>query len=274
MTPEEMARIVADPNVTNEAFRLIMFVASLGPGEHEITSDELRMVLGCKSDTPVQKARQRAVNLNYIEWRQGGKGHGNVFRYLRPAAQVNAIPMPHGTGKPTVVVVEEGRSNSPLSPPVVAIGRLADDAQALIEAERELLGDAVKPLVSYLRRRVRPENQEPYVGRVIGALKPECMNPQWKDAAGASIPLELRPAIMADALNELATADESKGRKWDAGDWGNLRNKLYSLIRLVNAPPLPRATGTDGKRARAGPRSDSPPDAQDYTLKPFRGLNG
>lgn len=272
MTQQQL-RLLNDSRLSDAARILGFYLSTLPEGPQEMKHDSLAVLLHGtpNADTVGRHLRQLVVH-GYANKASGGGRGSPRYEWREVSTRENsraddALPAKIHGQRPSVVVV--GSSN-PLNPPV-ELKPLATDASALIEAERETLGECVKPLGSYLRRRVTPDSQEPYVGRVLSALDPECMNPQWRDATGAVIPMPRRRAIMADALNELATADETKDRKWKSGDWGNLRNKLLGLIRAENAPPI-RATGTNG--ARASPR-DRPADTQDY--KPsthFEGFNG
>lgn len=270
MTPAE-AEVVTDPNLTPDASRLVLYLMSLGDGEHEVPPNRLQLLLRCGGNKPVYAARACAKEAGYLDWRAGGNAHSTRYRLVAPQGNQDADWSPPRATNPDVV--EEDGDVLPPSPPVADLAPLADDAAALIEARRERLGEAVPPLVSYLRRRVRPDRHEPYVGWVVGVLDPECMNLSWKDATGMPIPQARRPAIVALAINELATADE-KTRTWGEGDVGNLRNKLRGLIALENAPPIQKkAAGADnvGGRERRGKQ---PMDQQQYTpTTEWKGFN-
>lgn len=283
-----ISQILTDGSLTPDACRIVLYVMQLGDGVHEIPHRRFAPLLNHPGAKRLRSAIQLAVDLGYLERTAGGRGHHDRYEFrippranlsdnMTPEANLNGDRLPPEAKLSGPVVVVEAGVNPPIVPPSPSIGPLADDAERLIEAEAEVIADAVKPLRSYLRRRVPPERQEPYVGRVIAALSPYCLNPQWRDATGSTIPIERRPALMADALNELATADEDGDRRWKAGDFGNLRNKLLALMRLENETPVPapaRAAGGWGRR-RDGPR-DRPADWQDYGegTTEFTGLNG
>lgn len=276
MTKQQM-RLLNDSALSDAARILGFYLSTLPAGPQVMKHKELAVLLHNTPNaaTVGRHLRQLEVHGYATVSSEGGKG-SPVYEWVdsspvdKTLAEA-ALLSNKRQEKPAVVV--EDVSNTPLVPPL-ELKPLAADADALIGAELSLLGECVKPLSSYLRRRVHPDRQEPYVGRVLAALGRECLNPQWRDATGAVIPLARRPAIMADALNELATADEDKGRAHGAGDWNNMRNKLLGLIGAENAPPPQfRATGTGG--ARASPRSRQPdPMPDDEGATHFQGLNG
>ncbi len=93
MTPEQLSRLAADPKLTPDAVRLVLYVASLGEGEHEIDAEMLRMLLRCKGDKPIYNAREAARG--WLRWRQGGRQHANRYEYLAPQEEVNEGAAPY-----------------------------------------------------------------------------------------------------------------------------------------------------------------------------------
>lgn len=271
MTPGQI-RLMNDSRLSDAARILGFYLSTLPDGPQEMKYAGLRVLL---HNTPNQQTVGRHLSqLDVYGYAKlvspGGKG-SPVYEWVADSGAENSIAEAEDSSLPVnkqqqkaPIVVEEGVLNTPLVPPL-QLKPLAPDAEELIHAEKETLGECVKPLGSYLRRRVVLDRQEPYVGRVLRALKPDCMNPQWRDATGAVIPMKRRQSIMGEALNELATADEEHGRRHSSGDWNNLRNKLMGLIQAENSPP-PKyaATGTDGGN-RGPPRRDKPADSQPYT---------
>jgi hypothetical protein len=258
-------KLLNDAALSDAARILGFYLSTLPAGPHEMPYAELSVLLhNTPNRATVGKHLRQLCARGYARLVSSGGSGSPCYEWLDSECnKVNADDALRAEKRtqdaPHVVVVVEDRK----IPPIVPLKPLAPDAEALIEAERERLGECVKPLMSYLRRRVPPDRQEPYAGRVVGALKPETLNPQWKDATGQAIPMPRRRAIMADALNELATVDEVKGRAHGEGDWNNLRNKINNLCKFENAPPL-QSTGTDGYRSRAGPRGKAPADQNDY----------
>jgi hypothetical protein len=253
VTPEEMARIVADPHVTNEAFRLIMFVASHGPGEHDIEADELRMVLGCKDDRVVRAARERAARLGFIEWRRTGRG--NTYRYADHAQNAQSDHAKSAQSAPPVVV-----DDGDITPLVPLEHPVAVKAMQAIGAAEEKLVGCRGARVDYLQARVPEHRQYAYVQSVVAWID----NPltAFRGPNGMPVPQEERTKLLAVALNEMNATNEGK-RKHDEGDPANLKNKLGFVIRDRYAEHQ-KATGTDGHRTRAGPRGKAPADQNDY----------
>jgi hypothetical protein len=253
MTPEELARIVADTELSNEAVRLILFVASK-PGEHEIESDELRVVLKCTSDTPVYGARKRAERLGYIRWKRGGKGHGNVYEYLPP--KLESVP----EQSQTVRVGSRAESNGPSSttgldnnnPPMSP--RRSDG----LEAAREYMGEiAVETaLGSSVLNRIR----------LIGLLGMYGPNGTQSDRVFTGVSPPDRGKILATAVTRFALeADKYTNRVFEsylirARD-GNYDRRPAPERRQpdrggtgrTSPSQSRRPTGTEGVNPRRGP---------------------
>jgi hypothetical protein len=247
--PSELAQIVADPRLTSDAVRLVLYVRELGPGEHEIDAADLRLLMGCRSSKPVYAARKVAIDRGYLRFREGGQGHSNRYEYVAPQGDLSENRLPHkATYSPPVV---EGGD---VVPPMVPLHPIAPDAEKALERHDEVLTGCRGPLRDYLRRRVQPPRQASYVHDI--ASKIEGMGFQWHGT-----PLTERVRFVNGALNELAATEESTEYKYPPGDPRNLRTKIGILLAerfRGNA----KATGTDGKRS-TGRRGD-PPDKQQY----------
>lgn len=245
---QRVAEIVNDPRLTPDAVRLILAVATRGEGPQEIEADDLRLLLGCKSERPVYNARDRATRHGYIRWKQGGKAHANVYEYLGHRYEVKADTSATGTRYSRVD--DEGD----VVPPIVPLWPLSPEAEAAIERHAKLLTGCRDALRDYLRRRVTPPRQSAYVNDIAGKINGLGFN--WKGLAAES-----RPGLVAASLNELAATDEASQYKNPAGDPRNLRTKLGIMVDGANGWGGRRqATGSDGRRS---PR-DLPADQQDY----------
>lgn len=270
MTPGQM-RLMKDSRLSDAARILGFYLSTLPAGPHEMKHQCLRVMLhnAPNSQTVGRHLNQLAL-FDYARLvSSGGKG-SPVYEWIADSAAENSeadevLPVNKQQEKPPLLVVGSESVDSPKVPKP----ELEASAKALIDSERSILGDCIKPLAGYLVRRVKPDRQEPYVGRVLSCLKPDCLNPPWKDATGANIPLARRPGILADALNELATVDEAKDRIHPVGDMRNLLNKVQGLCKVENAPPI-ASTGVPKPRrfnADPGPPALSTPKAGDELVK-------
>lgn len=80
-----LADVVADPALTAEACRVVVYVWSLGEGWHEIEAGTLRALLGRGDGSPcgtrkLREAIRVASEAGYIERQEGGRGHSPRFR--------------------------------------------------------------------------------------------------------------------------------------------------------------------------------------------------
>lgn len=87
----EAAALAADPMLPPDAYRLIMYVATLGTGEHEIDAEVLRAILRCKGDKPVYAARTAARRYG-LSWRSGGRDHSNRYSFAPGGDLSNSSP--------------------------------------------------------------------------------------------------------------------------------------------------------------------------------------
>lgn len=267
MDADQLAAMAADPRLSPDAFRVIVYVAGLGvPGETQIVKSEDLSIILQGGEKPIRSAVRRAEHCGYLKVDCGGRA-GHKLTYTPsgkslPQGRRSALnPSPRGGIPP--LVVEEGEVVNPLSPP--------DDhplsvraMQAISDAAEKLAG-CRGSLVDYLHARVPEPRQYGYVQSVVSWLD----NPAqaFRGSSGGVIPAEERVKILAVALNEMAASDESKYAA-PVGDVRNVKNKVSALAKSHDR----KATGTYG--ARASPR-DQPSDTQVYTpTETFRGFNG
>jgi hypothetical protein len=264
ISADELLRAATDPRLSPDAYRMFVVIASRGDDWHEIEADEFRVLLDCKSDNPVYRARERLVRLGLIEWKQGGRHHANQYRYLAQVVEVNAIPRSGGGGKAPVVVGEGEDTTNPLSPPVRF--PLHVKAMQAISVSSGKLEGCRGALVDYLQSRVASDRQYAYVQSVVSWI--DNPNQVFQTGDGTPVPPPERVKLLAVALNEMAASDESKYHA-PVGDVRNVRSKLSALAKAMDRKP---PTGN----ARASPRSrDLAPDTQVYTpTETWRGFNG
>lgn len=257
---QQVADIVNDPRLTPDAVRLVLAVATRSEGPHEIETDDMRMLLGCKSERPIYNARERATRHGYIRWQQGGRGRSIVYEYIGPRYEAKAKTSDTGPNQARV------DDDEVVEPPVVPLWPLSPEAEAAIERHATLLTGCRDALRDYLRRRVPSPRQSAYVNDIAAKINGLGFN--WKGLAAES-----RPGLVAASLNELAATDEASQYKNPAGDPRNLRTKLGIMVDGANGWGGRRqAAGSDGRR---NPR-DQPPDQQDYGegTTEWKGMNG
>lgn len=256
----DLARLAADPSLTPDAFRLLAYVASLGQGEHEVPSDVLRMLLRCRGDKPIYEARVIAQRHGLV-WKQGGRGHANVYGYLAPQGGVSDTS-PQETTQVTEYVPPQGEVNGYLAPgddvsATVGGGSssrkekqveqsrahedgfpqsypLTDKAIAAIADQGEKFKGFRGALTDYLQVRVRPDRQGWYV-LTIAAWMDGTDASVFRLADGSRVPTDEIPGLIATALNELLASGEKdaipKPMKYGDGDPRNLKTKLGVLCR-------------------------------------------
>jgi hypothetical protein len=256
----DLFALLMDParNLSPEARVLLLHVTDMGPGVHEIAYSTLMRLLQIRDPKKLRRVLTECEDAHWLKVdRRGNNGRHPRFELRVPESttltqgRVPENPPLRASSVPDFGTLpsrkkEKEEEGSARARDGMDLAPLAPDAEALIEAEAELLGHARKPLVSYLRRRVALDKQEPYVGTALGWLRGMGFN--WRDATGSSIPMERWAEYLAVALNELATAEE-KSRKWAQGDTANLYNKLLNVCQRENAPAFQR-TGTDNRRER------------------------
>ena len=262
MDPEHIAAIVADPRLTPDAVRLILYVALRGDGEHEIESETLRILLRCSGQGPVRTAVKRASHAGYLSWRQGGRSHANRYRYLAPEAEL-CTHTAASNARYASPVEEEGGEDSPLKP-----RRLAPEAKEAIEALADQLNGCEGALQDYLGARVDPDRQCPYVRTVASWLADP--DTHFRLRNGEVVPPPKRTKVLAEAIHELHATDERE-RKYKTGDPANLKTKLRVVLdqrgQSIPAPP-----GLPGPpQSRRGSRR-RPMDEQTYTPQEFTGF--
>lgn len=249
----DITAVIADARLSPEACRIVLYVASMGDGAHEVSHREFARVLQNPGQKKLREAIQDATDL-YLNRTAGGRGHNDRYEFrCATSVQPKSDRVAPGAHLKPTVVGGEG-SSTPFDSPVDQYP-LAVNAMKAISDSAEKLEGCRGALVDYLQARVKTDRQYSYVQAVVSWLD----NPAqvFNDATGARVPQAERVKLLAVALNEMAASDESM-YKAPVGDVRNVKNKLFALAKGFGR----KATGTDGPK-RYGKR-DAPADAQTY----------
>lgn len=241
--PHFAAYIVADPNLTPDAVRLALYVASLGEGEHEIPANKLQSLLRCRGNKPVYAARAILADEGILDWRAGGNSHSTRYRLVVSQGDQSADRSPPRATNPAPIEDEGDDAITPVVPLLV----VSAETDAAIEQHAERLAGCRGALRDYLRKRVHPDRQTSYVHDVAGKLGG--LGFTWRNQDGRPVPKDEWPGLFAAALNELAATDEETEYRYPPGDPRNVRTKLGILVGQWGREPRKQqqATGTDGR---------------------------
>lgn len=249
-----LAELVANPALTPDALRLILYVASLGEGEHEIPTDTIQMLLRCGGERPIYRAREVAERHGLV-WRRGGRGHHNVYGW----SGLGADSLDNSAQKPTQVILDPAPELTQVgyvgveadsSPPVV-VGSSKEAVAVASAHAREGFGVSEKAtevmaqhngsftgfrgtLRDYLQARVPPDRQHWYV-QTLAAWIAGTDQSVFRLQNGDRVPASEIPGMIAAGLNELLATGEKdakpKPMKYADGDVRNLKTKLSVLCQ-------------------------------------------
>jgi hypothetical protein len=240
MLPTELLAVVSDQGLTDAARVIAVRLYAMGDDWHELSPDDFsRMVAGYPQRDTVRKHLRQLEMAGYVERQAGGKGHSDRFRFgfsvgaeSQPkndrvgqesdskvlASEPNPTLTPRSSSKEEIAALEPPISPLPLS----------DAATRALDQHDDLLSGCRGALTDYLTASVPPPRQQPYVQSLATYLNG--FGIQWQNAEGETIPKDQRTGIIAAALNELGSQDETS-MKNPVGDIRNLRTKLGILTR-------------------------------------------
>lgn len=78
---KDCLRLLVDARLSTDARTVALYVASMGPGEHEVPAGALRRLLNQAGEKRVRQAVQDAADLKWISRREGGRGHSPVLEF-------------------------------------------------------------------------------------------------------------------------------------------------------------------------------------------------
>lgn len=260
----ELAEVMGDASLSPEARVLIVHIAMLGDGEHEISYRSLSRLLCQIGEKKLRQAVQDAAETGWITVNtQAGRGHHPRFEFSpsKRAELKDSYAQKDELKKDSYAENDKlnGDSRAGVTTQVVSLPTEEDEeeegARALddqtehrIQQEAAVLDEAIEPLRDYLLLRVPPDRRGAYVGGVTSLLR-HATTFDWSTSPGTQVPVPKRSGYVADALSELAASDEAKGHSRPVGDLGNLKTKLQVLLK----PPKPNgkhAAGTEASRVR------------------------
>lgn len=286
----DQARLLADTRLSPAAVVLGLRISALGAGEHRLDADQLSAMLQRSPSRNTVSALIRELRLHgYVDQVQGGgNGRGAAYQWLggnpipaQPVVQESSEeasggPILHNTlgmngnhaqpigqeGVHAHHTVQEAPSraraavgggegvvvNPPVVPPVV------EDAETAI-ANNEILAGCRGAMRDYLRQRVPQHRQVGFVWSAVGWLNSNGF--AWLNDEGTLTPPDVRPGLLANALNQLLASDE-KGYKAPVGDPRNLLQKLriicgqHGIERKSNGHREPASGAGTGRGGNGG----------------------
>lgn len=287
--PPTWVAILDDRGLSREARLMAMHLCRLGPGEHEVSTEDWQRVLGrTASSRGYPKRHTIATHTKELElagWvtrKDGGIGSpryslqsppGTVEQSgyrTGPVPQPATVPGGDGRGGPagdgriplvappgTVdvrVVVEEEEVGEEEDAREVGGYSLVPSVESIVDQPgddgRPLLEGCRGALLDYLRARVMGPGQIGYVRSLQAWLRGGSGTPR------GLLDVDDPPHLLATALNDLLTEDERKYKsgRGQVGVIANLRTKVEVLATAEMRPA--KATGTDGPIHRSRQRRE------------------
>jgi hypothetical protein len=235
-----MHAILSDNRLSEGARIIGLWLTSQEPdadGWVELRFDAVRAILyGFPGDDAIRRHLRMLRGSGWAERKPGGKARGDLYRILDYAPEhtlKDRLGLSH-TLKPDRLGLEPSlspRSSSKekavVEPPISPLP-ISDAATKALDQHDNLLSGCRGALADYLTASVPPPKQQPYIQSLATYLNG--FGFQWRNAEGATIPKDQRTGIIAAALNELGSQDETS-MKNPVGDIRNLRTKLGILAR-------------------------------------------
>lgn len=243
----DLAAVVGDTRLSADARIIVLHVAFMGKGEHELGYAELTRLLNQAGEKRVRRAVRDAHEVGWLTVRWGGRHcprftfnpansaglderetlpeeQGQIFDPAEVAGLNGAGPLARGFVEPSTT--DDAVDDIP--PVVPPFASVAPDAEAAIVASGDQLRGCRGSLRDYLVRCVPSRRQYGYV-QVVRA---------WRDGAGnvfrrpdgSTVPPTEQNAVLAEALNDLSASDEAKMKR-PVGDPANLRTKINVLLK-------------------------------------------
>lgn len=262
--PPGLLAVVADQGLTDAARVIAVRLYALGDEWHELAPDDFsRMIAGYPRQDTVRKHIRQLEVAGYMDRKPGGRGHSDQFRFVFRVGEesqskkdrVGESSEPKGLeaeNNPTLNARSSSKEEGAVVNPPKVPPSLSDAAVEALDQHDDLLSGCRGALVDYLKARVSPDHQQPYIQSLATYLNG--FGFRWQNSDGSTIPKPERTGIIAAALNELA-AQAEMGMKNPVGDIRNLRTKLGILTRdhgrKNGRHDSGRATGTGRNEAQA-----------------------
>lgn len=248
--PLALKPVIEDSSLTPGACRIIMYVWSLGEGEHEVPHSQFAALLNHPGEKRLARELKLATELGPLEREPGGRGHSDSYS-VSPAeieglsedspsksADLKDSPAENGGLNADSPAESEGLSDQDEGDiggegegdgaPARGL-EISDRAERLIEDRGEDLEGCRDTLRDYLHDRVAEDRQYPYVQKILGWM--DGLNPSvFRKPDGRQLSEDRRTGVLADALNGLYAADEGQYSR-PVGDPDNLRTKIGIVIQ-------------------------------------------
>lgn len=249
MTAQE-ARLLADSRLTDAA-RLIGLRIAAAAGEWvEWTRDDFRRLLhGAVSKDRVARALGELELYRYIERREGGRGHGDSFRFTVQAAETvsDSVQATKTVTADSVQAAETVKraSTTPISTPPPSPSARAPETD--LARLRMHLGEHGRAVDLMAGSAAHPPT---WAAAVYGKFGPDGMHLR----IFGGLPPDRRAALLASALTDYAT----DGKRYDNRHFEGYVRKAITNEHRSTQQPL-RATGTDGHTGGAPGQAGGPP---------------
>ena len=247
-TPSSWVDVVNDGRLSGDACLCLLYLMSLGEGEHEVGQRTWRRILRHGSRERVRDALGFLQDLGMVTRKNGGRRPdtwslwGGIQPH-NPTLQLlsGGIP-PHKPDLSGGIPPHKpfmGRESAPQNDTGVGVmeevegkkesararDQLLEPVRRTLEKYDQVLTGCRDSLCDYLVTRVRPDRQRAYVFTVVALLKGDHA---FRSYEGKFVtPTQ---AEMGSAFRELLTADEI-AMKAPVGDIRNLQTKLRFIIR-------------------------------------------
>ncbi len=215
ITAEDLAALVTDSNMTSDAVRVVLFLASLGPsGEERDVKGEDIAILIHRGEKPVRAAIKRAEHCGYLAARHGGRA-GHKLTLLvglndSPRGGIKKETTPPGEGLTVNDSPRGGITGAPTTTPTTPTPTEARAPEADLQKLREHLGPHADA-VDLMDRSA--EHTPMWASAVYGTYGPAGTQARIYQ----NLPTERRPAVLATVLTEYATNGKPFSNKYFAG---------------------------------------------------------
>jgi hypothetical protein len=255
----DLIAVVSDTRLSAESRIIVLYVANLGDGRHEIPYAEFHRLLNQAGEKRIRRAVQDAVDLHWVHRAEGGRSHPMRFTFtpakaagLNDAEDADSPAASAAVNTPVTYAEVAVLSDSPAKvaglnggrtrearylltdeqmemvkkePPIIP---LSEHAEAALKQHARLLSGCRGALRDYLLQRVPTDQQYGYVQTLAGWVNG--LEDVWHRPDGSNVPKKQRPKKLAAALNKLAASDERRMKR-PLGDPDNLLLKLTFVLK-------------------------------------------
>jgi hypothetical protein len=257
----DILAVIEDTRLSPYACRIVLHVASLGDGPHEVSHREFARLLQNPGEKALRAAIQDAVDL-YLDRAPGGRNHHDRYTFRSaPGATLKDRAAPRATlsddrSAPGATLNRASSTPTDLSPSPSPTARvLPPDTD--VARMRAYLGEHARALDMMLETDGHPPT---WIAALMGKYGPS----GTQERIYAGIPPGRQPAVLATAMMEYA------GKVFENRHFDGFMRKAVDSERQ---PADQRGTGTDGRGANRPPSAGmgspqrQPPASGRYQFK-------